>query len=517
MMRIRTGVPCLWLLVALLTQAELPLRAGEKTTSNAALESITTDDLQHHVDILADDALEGREAGSRGGHRAAVYLANALTVAGLAGNAPSGGYFQPFSAAYRNVLAQLPGSDPALAGEWLVVSAHYDHVGYGTRRNSYGSIGMIHNGADDNASGTSVVLELAEAFAQLTQSPRRSILFAFWDGEEKGLLGSKYWAAHPSVPLPHVRAAVCLDMVGRLRKARLQIFGARTGWGLRRRLSEANQGTGLWLEFPWKLQANADHWPLIQRRIPTLLFHTGLHDQYHRPSDDADLINSQGMRAITRLLFRYVDELANADELPGYRAQGRDETPAIRRWNERLLSPLPGRLGLAWSRRQPPQGGVTVTRVLPESAAAAAGIQPGDRIVTVDDQPLERGDQLRTAVLAAAAELQLSVARSKPGQPEPEQFDVTVKLPGHPTRVGISWREDTAQPGSVMVTRLVPGSAAALAGLRAGDRVYQFDGHDFADTEQFAQRLRQASGPITLEIERHGQLETLPLDLSPAN
>jgi C-terminal processing protease CtpA/Prc len=94
---------------------------------------------------------------------------------------------------------------------------------------------------------------------------------------------------------------------------------------------------------------------------------------------------------------------------------------------------------------------------------------------------------------------------------------VTVKLPGHPTRVGISWREDTAQPGSVMVTRLVPGSAAALAGLRAGDRVYQFDGHDFADTEQFAQRLRQASGPITLEIERHGQLETLSLDLSPAN
>ncbi len=328
----------------------MPLRAGEKTTSNAALESITTDDLQHHVDILADDALEGREAGSRGGHRAAVYLANALTVAGLAGNAPSGGYFQPFSAAYRNVLAQLPGSDPALAGEWLVVSAHYDHVGYGTRRNSYGSIGMIHNGADDNASGTSVVLELAEAFAQLTQSPRRSILFAFWDGEEKGLLGSKYWAAHPSVPLPHVRAAVCLDMVGRLRKARLQIFGARTGWGLRRRLSEANQGTGLWLEFPWKLQANADHWPLIQRRIPTLLFHTGLHDNYHRPSDDAELINREGMLAVSQLMFRVAFETAETSQLAAFRNQARSESNHARSQFERTAMPAPPRLGVSWSR-----------------------------------------------------------------------------------------------------------------------------------------------------------------------
>jgi hypothetical protein len=504
----------MWVAI-LVAPAARSLRADEGSGLAVALEAITAVDLQRHVDRLADETLEGREAGSRGGRRAAAYVAKVLANHGAVGHLPGGSYYQRFASAYHNVLAHLPGSDPELAKEWLIISAHYDHVGYGTHRNSYGPIGHVHNGADDNASGTSVVLELADAFAQLTPAPRRSILFALWDAEEKGLLGSRFWVTHPSVPLRQVRAAVCLDMVGRLRKERLWIFGTRTGWGQRRRLSEANRATGLQLEFSWKLRANSDHWPLIERRIPTLLLHTGLHDHYHRPSDDANLINRQGMHAVTRLLFEYVLAMAQADVLPGYRDEGRRETPASRRWEERLLPPPPGRLGLAWSREAPPEGGVIVTRVVTESAAATAGLQPGDRIVAVDGEPLRQGDQLQAAVLAAAAELELRVARSADDPPHPALFDVRVTLRGDPVRVGISWRQDHAQPGAVLVTRVVAGSPADRAGLRTGDRIYQIASQDFATPQEFADRLRSTSGPVTLLAERRGRLRTTTLDLPP--
>ena len=137
------------------------------------------------------------------------------------------------------MLAILQGSDPKLRDQVIVVGAHYDHLGYGGRA-SLGPYGYIHPGADDNASGTAAVLELAKAFTILSAPPKRSILFAAWDAEEKGLLGSKYWVAHPTVPLEHVVAAVNLDMVGRLRDDHLIVFGARSGYGWRRLLSSQN-------------------------------------------------------------------------------------------------------------------------------------------------------------------------------------------------------------------------------------------------------------------------------------
>jgi Zn-dependent M28 family amino/carboxypeptidase len=124
-----------------------------------------------------------------------------------------GAYFQLFGPGYRNILGIIPGSDPALSNQFVLISAHYDHVGYGTRRNSNGPIGYIHNGADDNASGTAAVLELVEAFQRLAIPPRRSVLFVLWDGEEKGLLGSLHWLSYPTVALENVRLMINLDMV----------------------------------------------------------------------------------------------------------------------------------------------------------------------------------------------------------------------------------------------------------------------------------------------------------------
>ena len=170
----------------------------------------------------------------------------------------------------------------------IVVGAHYDHIGYGGRL-SLGTPGYIHPGADDNASGSSAVLELAKAMTMLSPAPKRSILFAAWDAEEKGLLGSKYWVAHPTVPLDRVVAAMNLDMVGRLRDGHLIVL-----W-LAQRLRLAATGepsepvAGLRLDFSWTIKPNADYYPFFEHDIPVLMFHTGLHDDYHRPSDVAQL------------------------------------------------------------------------------------------------------------------------------------------------------------------------------------------------------------------------------------
>ena len=206
------------------------VHAVEKNSSyRAALESIQADELSEQVGRLADAAMEGREAGTRGGRAAADYLADQYARLHLRGAGVEGGFLQPFAPNFRNVLAILEGGDPQLRDQVIVVGAHYDHVGYGGRGYSLGPYGYIHPGADDNASGTAAVLELAEAFTVLSGPPKRSILFAAWDAEEKGLLGSKHWVAHPTVPLDRVAAAVNLDMVGRLRDEHLIVFGSRSG------------------------------------------------------------------------------------------------------------------------------------------------------------------------------------------------------------------------------------------------------------------------------------------------
>jgi hypothetical protein len=175
--------------------------AVEKSSSyHAALESIKADELGRQVAKLADPAMEGREAGTRGGHAAGEYLADYYARLHLRGGGENGTFFQPFDPDCRNVLALLPGSDAKLRNQVIVVCAHYDHIGYGGRGLSLDGYGEVHPGADDNASGTSAVLELAKAFTILSEPPRRSILFANWDGEEKGLLGSKHWVVDPTVP-----------------------------------------------------------------------------------------------------------------------------------------------------------------------------------------------------------------------------------------------------------------------------------------------------------------------------
>lgn len=485
------------------------LLAAERSALHAARESIRGDDLKRHIGILADDTFEGRAAGSRGGRAAAVYLTRELERLGLQ---PAGteGWFQTFRGSHRNVLAKLPGADPKLRDEYLVVGAHYDHVGYGTPRNSYGPYGYIHNGADDNASGAAGLIEVAEAFVQSGIKPRRSILFVFWDGEEGGLLGSKHWMAQPTVPLAQVKLGVNLDMIGRMRNGQLEVYGVRTARGLRRLVGLAAEETGLQLDFTWRFEADSDHWSFYERNIPVLMFHTGKHNDYHRPSDDVEKINHDGVQQTSRMLFSMLASAADADRLEPFRPEARGETAGMRLRAEQPLAPAPPRLGLVWDEADPTDG-LHVTRVMTGTPAAQAGVQVGDRIQKLDGAPIASGDAFRRAILQADGEIVLELTRA--GQAEP--LRLAVPLAGKPTRVGISWTTDDAEPGMLILRRVVPGSPAADAGLRVYDRLYQLNGVDITSGDEFLGALASAEGPVDLLVERSGKMLRLKLELPP--
>jgi len=475
---------------------------------NAAMNSIAIPDLRAHLEVLSDDAMEGREAGSRGGRAAAAYLSQKLAELGLQPNGDADAYTQTFErGAYRNLLAVWEGCDADLKHQYVLVGAHYDHVGYGTRRNSRGPWGRIHNGADDNASGVSGVLEVAEALTLLDPPPKRSVLFALWDGEEKGMLGSKHWCANPTVPLRDVAMAFNADMIGRLRGNTVHVFGARTACGLRRWTSESNPSAELLIDFSWEMKANSDQFPFVQREIPTLMIHTGLHDEWHRPSDDADTINYEGASVATRLLFSLVVQAANQSSRLEFRKESRSESPADRERLEQPAVPRAPRLGIAWKTQDGQRSGVTLSHVTRGSAADRAGLQVGDRLLRLGEQEVADESRLGAAIWAASSPATIVVERA-PG----EILQLSVQLDGEPLRFGFSWREDMAEPGTVVLVEIVPHSAAFLAGLQVSDRIYRVADRDFCNGDELGQLLASLPSPVPLLVERSGRLQTVVVD-----
>ena len=498
------------LVCAILLATAGSVQAVEHAAFLHAVASIKASELQSHVDVLADDAFEGREAGSRGGQAAGMYLLDELKKRGLRGAGDAGGYFQAFGQRYRNVLALLEGSDPELKQQVIVISGHYDHVGYGNRRNSYGPFGYVHNGADDNASGIAGLLETVDAFQALPASPRRSVLFAFWDGEEKGLLGSKHWVAHPTVPWQNIAFMLNVDMIGRLRDNKLEVYGSRTAAGLRRLVSELNQDESLRLFFNWEIKENSDHYSFISRGVPTLMFHTGLHEDYHRPSDDTHKLNQAGMEQAARLLFGVAFELSDRDVLAGFRNNAPNETPTHQRELERVMPPLAPRLGVRWHSNSEGDG-LVLAHVEPRSACARAGLQPGDRLLEFAGAKITDKDAFRSAVLHAVSPVEVAVQHV--GQEQPTT--ISLELDGTPTRLGLTWREDAAEPGTVLVTRVALGSPAQRAGLQPTDRIYEVNSARFTDARDFYQHVSELPSPITLTVEREGRLQTFALDVPP--
>jgi hypothetical protein len=381
-------------------------------------EAIQAQRARASVEHLASDALEGRGSGERGGKRAGQWLAKQLQTLGLR---PAGtkGFFQPFKGqgkSLRNVLAQIPGSQP---GEAIVIGAHYDHLGLGHQQGSldFGrSRGKIHNGADDNASGTVGVLEIARAFQASKRQPKRTVIFAWFDGEERGLLGSKHWVSNPSVATKVV-AMINLDMIGRL-EGPLSVQGSVTGDLFPAWLKAANADLGLKLKLGDTISANSDHSAFYKAGVPVLVPFTGLHGDYHRPTDDAEYVNVVGLVKIARLCYGVASQAANAPRAPRF---SKARSGGFEMLAEQLRAMLGG--GRRRSRSEPASqpkprlgvgmedDGVTVRRVYDQSVASRAGVVAGDRILSVGGSEVANLDQLRAAVGKARGATELRVSR----------------------------------------------------------------------------------------------------------
>ncbi|MBL9081478.1 MAG: M20/M25/M40 family metallo-hydrolase [Planctomycetales bacterium] len=484
------------------------LRAAELAARLTARNRLTSDELHRHAAVLADDTFEGREAGKRGGRAAAGYLVDKLKSYGLNGAGSDGGYLQPFDRERQNVLAQLPGTDPELRKEVIVIGAHYDHVGYGNQRNSYGPYGYIHNGADDNASGVAAVLETARVLTELKVELKRTVVFAFWDGEEAGLYGSKHWLSRPTANLPDVRCFINLDMIGRLRDDVVEVFGSRTAHGLRKLLTEANRSERLVLDYKWELRDDSDHAPFFHAGIPVVMLHTGKHNDYHRPSDDVEKLNVDGILRISRLAMETVFQLADAPTVPKFRALSKQEavSEAGRKGMDRPYAAPPGRLGLSWRDGDDGSAGILVSNVQYGSPAAKAGLRIGERITHFDGTKIADDELFQKLVVRAPANVTLKVV-DRAGA----ERDAAVELRGEPVIVGVSWAEDDAEPQMVVVKRIVPGSPAATAGVQVADRIYEVDGTPLADAEDFDRRLETMEDKISFTVDRAGI--TLHFDL----
>lgn len=494
-------------LIVLPALAQLSVAAELNRTNKAfhrSRASIQIPDLQRHASTLANDAMEGRESGSAGGRAAATYIMRSLQRMDLKPAGVSGTYGQPFRSGFRNILASVKGGGK-LRQEVILLSAHYDHVGYGSRQNSNGAIGTIHNGADDNASGVATLLEVAEALQVYEGELNRTVLIAFWDAEEKGMWGSKHWLSDPTVPLTNVRMMVNVDMVGRLR-AELMLFGTRSMPGLRHAWSRANSSTDLNLAFPWKVFDNSDHYPFLRKQIPATMLHTGLHDDYHRPSDDVELLNFDGIQKAAELVFNFAVEMANRRDFAPFRPSGLSEGELDQRRYER---PSPNRLRRLGLTLREAQGGLLIRRVRPGSAAEVAGLRAGQVIVGVGDTSPVTLVELRRRVAAAAGPVQLSVTSGGLSQL------FSVKVPGMPLRVGISWRTNPAEPESITISHVASGSPADKAGLRRLDRILEVNGISVAtqSSSEFRHLMSSVEGSVDVLVERGGRLQLRVLQL----
>ncbi|MBX3413502.1 MAG: M20/M25/M40 family metallo-hydrolase [Pirellulales bacterium] len=219
----------------------------------------------------------------------------------------------------KNVLAVLPGEGP-LADEIIVIGAHYDHLGYGGEGSFVPDVNEIHNGADDNASGTTALVEVARQLSSRGGKLPRTIAFMAFTGEERGLIGSAHYVANPVLPLDKTVAMLNMDMVGRLKDEKLIIQGTATAPELNALVDEL----GAKYEFDVTKQAGgsgpSDHTSFYLKKIPVLHFFTGTHRDYHRPSDDADKINLDGMRRVVSMIGDMTVALAEAAAPPTYQA-----------------------------------------------------------------------------------------------------------------------------------------------------------------------------------------------------
>jgi len=274
-----------------------------------------------------------------------------------------------------NVVGVLEGSDPVLKNENIIIGAHYDHLGRGGEGSLAPRSGEVHHGADDNASGTAGLIELARIFGAQRPKLKRTLVFIAFGGEEEGLLGSNYYVNHPLVPLDKTIAMINMDMIGRMKDNKLMIGGVGTATEWRQLLAKT--------DFSLTLNEDgfgpSDHSSFYMKQIPVLFFFTGTHVDYHKPSDTFDKINYNDEARILSLVARIVRDVDAADKRLTY-TTAKSEPPRTGGFRV-YLGTIPNYADSS--------DGLLLDGIRDDSPAAKAGLKAGDRIVKIDNRDVK--------------------------------------------------------------------------------------------------------------------------------
>jgi len=421
---------CRCVLTALLLSLAVAC-AGRPATTPAAGDPAVAAEFQAIIETLAAPEMEGRDAGTAGVELARDYLIQRFEAIGLqpgfvVEGSPS--YAQPFAiktgadaegkpiqVTAHNVGAILPGVGP-LAEQVLVVGGHYDHVGYGHYGSRAKASGTIHPGADDNASGTAGVVLLAQRMAAYAKAnpdtSRRTVLFACFAGEERGLLGSRYMVASPEqwpFKAEALAGMINMDMIGRLTDNDLYLFGDMTGRQWREWTVAINQeqNLGLNLKLDVPPPGGSDHSMFIAAGCPAIFFNTWLHADYHTPTDTPDKINALGGAAVIELIGGLLEKAATTDERVTF-----------------VAPPAPAPRPVLGVQSDRVEQGVRITGVADASPAAEAGLQLGDIITALAGTPVATPGELRREIARHKVGEEVVVTLLRAG----EVMEVTVKL-----------------------------------------------------------------------------------------
>lgn len=337
--------------------------------------------LKKDITYLASDELQGRETGTFGADLAANYIVERFKEVGLQPKGENNSYFQAFQqkpkGVHGEVLADSVKDVPVKnvigfmdngAASTIVIGAHYDHLGFGDHSSLNTGERAIHNGADDNASGTAALIELAKRLKG--KNTNNNYLFIAFSGEEKGLWGSSYYSKNTTIPLSSINYMINMDMVGRLAENKLAIYGTGTSpvWNdlLKKvipdtiKLSTTESGIG-----------PSDHTSFYLKDIPVLHFFTGQHEDYHKPSDDVDKINFKGMVTVISLIEKIVSELNDDGKLAFTKTKEEDKsnTPSFKV----TLGVMPDYMFTG--------SGMQISAVREGKPAANAGMEAGDIVI----------------------------------------------------------------------------------------------------------------------------------------
>ena len=395
--------------------------------------------LIEHVRWLADPAREGRGIGTKGLEAAAEYVAEQLGTIGLEPGGDDGTFFQSFEttrtpngepSTLRNVVGLLPGSKTEWAGQSVLLTAHYDHLGLGWPDVHKGDEGRVHPGADDNASGVAVMIELARSLAS-AGAPQRTVVFVAFSAEEAGMLGSRHYVDHPVFPLEEVMGVINLDTVGRLGDGKVSVLASGSASEWAHIFRGSSYVTGVESRMIPDALESSDQKSFIDRGVPAVQIFTDAHADYHRPGDVADKVEGAGLVRVAAFVKEGLVYLAEREEP--------------------LTNTIASMKGTA-----PPAGAAP-----PASGAGVTG--------------------------------------------------------GSGRRVSFGTMPDFAFSGpGVKVAGVTPGSAAEKAGVKEGDVLVRFAGHDLANLRAYSDVLKGlAPGQaVSVVIERDGQPVTLEATLA---